>query len=564
MNPETKNCKNCAQEFTVEAEDFAFYEKVAVPAPTFCPPCRLQRRLGWRNERALYKRACELCKTDTHASYAPENPQPMYCQKCWWSDNWDASTYGRDYDFTRPFFEQFKDLMLATPTRAVFGIYTTLINSEYTNLVSYLKNCYLIFNSDYDEECMYGTEIEHCKGCVDNTMIDTCELCSGCVNCKKCYRAFYSTNCESCVDTWFSKNCSGCTSVFGCANLKNKQYCIFNEQFTKEEYEKKIAEFKTGSFKSFWENKEACEKWMLQFPERCVQGRQNTNTSGEYIYNSKDVKNTYIATEAQNCKYCMWLLTPPIKDCFDLTEYGDNAELVYDTITSGAGSSKIRFSVTAGVNSRDITYGFNISSCSNLFGCMSMRKKEYCILNKQYSKEEYEALVPKIIEHMKSTGEWGEFFPLALSPFPYNDTNAHEFFPLSKSDVETKGLKWREPDARSYKVSMTTEQIPDSISETPDTIVNEIISCEHEGKCQHQCTTAFRIVPKELEFYRTSNLPIPHLCPNCRSYARAARRRGMSIYDRECTRCQAPIKTSFAPNRPEIVYCESCYQAEFV
>jgi len=564
MNPETKNCKNCQKDFIIEQVDFEFYEKVDVPPPTWCPPCRLMRRLAWRNERALYRHKCDLCGTEVHASYAPENPQPMYCQKCWWSDDWDPTSFGRDYDFTRPFFDQFRDLMKVAPVRSVFGIYTTLINSEYTNLVSYLKNCYLIFNSDYNEECMYGTEIEHSKGCVDNTMIDGCEFCSGCVNCKKCYRTFYSTNCESCVDTWFSKNCSGCTNIFACANLKNRQYCIFNEQYSKEEYEKKIAEFKTGSHRSFIENEEAIKKWALQFPERCMQGRQNSNASGEYIYNSRDTRDTYIATEAWNCRYCMWLLVPPIKDCYDLTEYGDNAELCYDTITSGAGSSLIRFSATAGFNSRNVSYSFTIASSSNLFGCMSMRKKEYCILNKQYTKEEYEELLPKIIEHMKSTGEYGEFFPMNLSPFPYNDTNAHEYFPKTKEEVLGKGLNWREPDVRSYKVSMTKDTLPDSITETPDSIVNEIISCEHEGKCQHQCTTAFKVIPKELEFYRTHNLPIPRQCPNCRAYKRAERRRSLSIYDRTCAKCQAAIKTSYSPDRPEIVYCESCYQAEFV
>lgn len=560
---ENKTCRNCTKSFSVEPEDLLFYEKVSVPSPTLCPPCRLQRRLGWRNERALYKCTCDLCKVDMVSSYTPEHSSPVYCQKCWWSDNWDPTSYGRDYDFSRPFFEQFSDLMNAVPKRTVFStLYSSLLNSEYTNLVSNLKNCYLIFNSDYDEECMYGTEIENSKTCFDNTMIDGCEQSSGCVNCRKCYQTFFSTNCESCVNVWFSKNCTGSTNLFGCANLKNKQYCIFNEQYSKEDYEKKIAEFKTGSAESFKETLKACDEFLIRFPERFMQGRQNTNVSGEYIYNSKDVKNTYIATGAQSCKYSMWLLVPPIKDCFDYTEYGDNAELCYETVTCANGVSNVRFSGFTTNNSRDVTYSLHNASVSNLFGCTGMRKKEYCILNKQYSKEEYEALVPKIIEHMKSTDEWGEFFPLSLSPFPYNDTNAHEFFPMTKSEVESKGLKWRESDARSYKISMTPDKIPDSITETPDTIVNEIISCEHSGSCQHQCTTAFRIVPKELEFYRANNLPIPHLCPNCRSYARAERRRGMSLYDRECAKCSKPISTSYAPERPEIVYCESCYQAE--
>ncbi len=41
-----------------------------------------------------------------------------------------------------------------------------------------------------------------------------------------------------------------------------------------------------------------------------------------------------------------------------------------------------------------------LTGCQNCFGCISLRNASYCILNKQYTKEEYEALVPQIIEHM--------------------------------------------------------------------------------------------------------------------------------------------------------------------
>ena len=40
-------------------------------APTFCPDCRLQRRLSFRNERTLYKRPCELCGQETISMYDP-------------------------------------------------------------------------------------------------------------------------------------------------------------------------------------------------------------------------------------------------------------------------------------------------------------------------------------------------------------------------------------------------------------------------------------------------------------------------------------------------------------
>jgi len=42
---ETKNCQNCKKDFTIEQDDFSFYEKIKVPPPTFCPECRYKRRI---------------------------------------------------------------------------------------------------------------------------------------------------------------------------------------------------------------------------------------------------------------------------------------------------------------------------------------------------------------------------------------------------------------------------------------------------------------------------------------------------------------------------------------
>ena len=112
MNSETRNCQNCKKDFIIEPDDFGFYDKIKVPPPTFCPECRLQRRLVWRNERSLYHRKCELCSKNVISMYSPESPFSVYCHECWWGDGWDPLKYGRDYNFSKPFFEQYKELML--------------------------------------------------------------------------------------------------------------------------------------------------------------------------------------------------------------------------------------------------------------------------------------------------------------------------------------------------------------------------------------------------------------------------------------------------------------------
>ncbi|MEK7583222.1 MAG: hypothetical protein AAB483_02360 [Patescibacteria group bacterium] len=561
METQAKTCQNCKKEFPIEPDDVSFYEMMHVPAPTFCPDCRLQRRLSYRNERALYKIKCALCSKDTFSIAEQGKPFTMYCADCWYGDDWDRFQYGRDYDFSRPFMAQFKELYQVVPVRARFVTSgANLVNSDFTNLVSYLKNCYLIYNSDYDEYCSYGNEIQSSKDCIDCMMVETCESCYQCLNCQKCYRAFFSVDCESSNDIWFSKNLSGCNDCFGCVNLRKKSYHIFNQPYTKEAYEKKIQELKGFTLAK------AQEFW-LQHPHKYIHGRQNTNVSGDYINHSKDVRNTFVATEAQNCKYCMWLLIKPVKDCWDYTEYGDGAERVIDSLTSGLGVSDVRYSSFMVKEVYDASYSGDCQLSKNIFGCVGLKNAQYCILNKQYSKEEYEALVPKIIQHMNDMPyqdakgreyKYGEFFPIEMSRFAYNETNAQEFFPLTKEQALVKGYRWKDFEEKAH---MPTKKWDEAYG------LNDIVLCqawdEDSTKAQeHNCTKAFRLTDYELQFYQRFDLPLPRQCPNTRHFERSKLRNPFKLWDRTCAKCEAPIRTSYAPERPEIVYCEECYQGE--
>jgi hypothetical protein len=197
---------------------------------------------------------------------------------------------------------------------------------------------------------------------------------------------------------------------------------------------------------------------------------------------------------------------------------------------------------------------------------------------------------------------YGEFFPPELSPFCYNETIAQEYFPLTKEQALQQGYKWKDPEERNYQITMTNDQIPDHIKDVPDTIVNEIIECasrteigtgpffanEKNGPVpiSTACTTAFKIIKPELEFYRRMNLPLPRYCPNCRHYQRLQQRNPLKLWKRQCQcggqtsangiyhntishfhqdqPCPTTFETSYAPDKPEIVYCEKCYLAEVV
>ena len=150
---EQKICKNCKARFTIEPDDFGFYEKFGAQTPKLCPLCRAQRRLAFRNERIFYKRPCDKCKKDVVSMYSPNKSYPVWCYECWFADDWDATEYAKEYDPSRPFFEQFSGLLNAVPKVAL--IYVRSVNSEYVNISADNKNCYMIVESSNNENCTH-------------------------------------------------------------------------------------------------------------------------------------------------------------------------------------------------------------------------------------------------------------------------------------------------------------------------------------------------------------------------------------------------------------------------
>ena len=157
---------------------------------------------------------------------------------------------------------------------------------------------------------------------------------------------------------------------------------------------------------------------------------------------------------------------------------------------------------------------------------------------------------------------YGEFFPAELSPFAYNETIAQEHYTKTKPEILELGYSWREPDTKQYKITLQPADLPDHIKDVKDDILNQVIACEHAGKCNEQCMGAFKIIPSELQFYRAMNLALPRLCSNCRHYHRLHQRNPFKLWDRQCAKCGKEIKTSYSPDRKEIIYCEQCYNSE--
>jgi hypothetical protein len=466
MQSETKICQNCKNDFTIESDDFLFYEKIKVPAPTFCPECRLVRRLLWRNERSLYRRTCTTKDGEKLllANYHPDIKFPVYEESYWWSDGWDSLEYGQDYDFSKPFFEQFKELLMKVPQPHATNVQIT--NSDFCNFTYQSKNCYLAFASDMNEDCAYLHRTLKSKNSFD---LEGCEAMESCISsyrskgCYKCSHVYFSVNCINSNLMWDCHNCQNC---FGCVNLRNKSNCIFNVQYSKEEYKEKIKEYMDGSYTTLQSNLEKFLKETLKYPRKFADILQSENVSGDYIHNAKNCFFCFdIANKVEDCKFCSYAFSN-MSQCYDVYAGGVNYESGYETVASGENAQRLYMCGMVWTSS-DLYYSLFCNKSSNCFGCISLQNKQYCILNKQYTKEEYEELMPKIIEHMKTMPyvdkkgrvySYGEFFPTEISSFAYNETPAQDFYPKTKEAVENFGFKWREKEKSNYQITLYSQK----------------------------------------------------------------------------------------------------------
>jgi hypothetical protein len=609
MTAEIRVCKNCEKQFSVEPEDFDFYKNIDVPPPTWCPECRNIRRLSWREDRTFQKSICALCKKPTLSMYPPGGPFTIYCRDCWHSDRWDRTAYGRDYDFSKPFFLQYRELMESVPRPALTG--TNLVNSEYTHGCESVKNCYSVFFAFETTDSQYGWVPLLSRNTVDTYGTDKSDHAYETLLSDRLYRSKFVYFSHNSLESSFLFDCVGCSDCFGCVNLRKKKYRFFNEQLSKEEYVKRIADWDLGSYAKLEEAKQKFREFYLSVPHRYADIVNSTNVTGDVIRDSKNCITCFSALEGvQNCKY-VYFAALGIKDSYDVSAVGNLSELLYEASYTSQGQH-VRFS-SGGSNGIDTEYCEWAVNCANLFGCIALKNNKYCILNKQYSKEEYFALREKIIAHMnempytqemrnekgdmrKIEYKYGEFFPAELSAHAYNDSLAFPWYPKTKEEALAEGLQWRDQVKHSHTITIQSENLPDHIRDVKDEILNETIGCLHNEKCAQGCTGAFRLTREELAFYRDMQVALPRLCPSCRHAERIKWRNGFRLWKRRCQcngtsttnnlqpttdnrkgeytntalhahgekPCPNEFETTYAPERPEIVYCDACYKAEFL
>lgn len=546
----TKQCLGCSGKFSITAAEQDFIAGVApnyggtactIPLPELCSRCREQQRICFRNELKLYRRRCSMSGKSLVSIFSEDKPYPVLAPEIWWSDRFDPLAYGREIDFTRPFFQQFADLLYAVPKPAIFNASSE--NSTYTNYSAGNKNCYLLVGSSGCEDSLYCSRAFESRDVIDSFDLYKCELCYECLCSSGLYSCALCRECHNSSDLFHCSNCQGCSHCFGCVNLVNKQYQIYNRPCSKDRYAAEIERLKS--------NPAQAENWFETLRRDQPQpGERLINCedcSGDLLLNCKQCSGVFTLKNSRDCMYCAW--GEKNSDCFDCNFF-DYSERQYNC-SNLQYNYEVLFSFLVWSSQR-VIHSVMCYNSQDLFGCTGTKKERFCILNKQYPEAEYHTLAAKLVRHMRETGEWGRFFPPAISLFGYNETVAADFYPLSEEQARQQGFRWH--STGTEKSAASGPEIPLSPVSTDD-LINTIWSCIG-------CGGPHRIQPQEAALHQKIGVSAPPYCFNCRHRARVQRVNRRQFFERKCCSCSTIFNTVQDPAETPLVYCRNCSRNE--
>jgi hypothetical protein len=437
----TAICRLTRQDFETSEFEREYCGKHDLPLPVTCPAERMRTLCAFRPAHYLFPTECSRSKQRILSCFPPDRGLTVYDVDAWLSDGWDARDYGRPYDFSRSFFDQFEELLAVVPLPGTSATHASLENSDYCNGVTGAKNCYLVFSGTQIDDCLYGRFLYRSRDLLDCFYVKDSELCVGCRDITGGYNLLLCEHCAHCSDSVFLAQCRSCRHCYACVNLLNQEYCWFNEPLGAQEWTRRRADLDLGDAEVLEAERSRFVRFKAGQPLRCVQGVNYENSSGNFLNEVKDCRQCCMASESEALEHCIWMN----RARFSLftAGFGHNSELLYGCSGVGNAAYNLKFSAQCRAGVRDLEYCYLAeSNTHDCFGCLSLRNASHCILNKQYTPQEYAELLPRVKAHMRATGEYGEFFPPRLCPFAYNQTDAVFFFPLERDAAIARGYRW--------------------------------------------------------------------------------------------------------------------------
>jgi len=400
-----QKCITCGKDFLVIEQEANFLSEQGYPLPIECSYCRQDRRISLRASRNLVKDKCANCHQDIIVSdnYLKFKFK-LFCDQCY-------KQYNSNHDNIITDLSKRKDLS----QDQIFNNFDSFYQ-EYLRLLTTFPRLYT--SSTHSVNCVNGQYNVNCKNLLssfdnfdsqDSAYINSCYLINDSIDCDYSYESSNSYNsvdldkCSNCAfinygdhltDCYYCYVCSRSHHLFGCIYLTDKAYCIFNRQYSKEEYEKQVSELKKlPPDQIFPKVQELLDNSFLTKSK--VYQSENSDYGNYVVYS----KNLYLCFDAFNSEDCGYLYdTGYCVNCWDMSR-SHGSQVVYEGIEADQ-----VFKSGYAHDCYKCSESFLINDCTqveNCFGCTCLYKKKNCILNRQFSPEIYKQITEKLFVQLK-------------------------------------------------------------------------------------------------------------------------------------------------------------------
>jgi len=577
-----------------------------LPLPSLSPKARQIHRMMFRNERKFYHTTCPITKKPIISTIAPER-WIRSCESEVFHDL-DHTQFARTYSGN--IWSDYEQLLYTTPLIARYTL--NMENSPYCNQETDDKNCYYNMGWHYNEACLYNTYAISCETCIDNYRVFNSQHIYNSQTVYKSHHCFWSTYIDDSSFVYRSYDIAWSHHMLFCNARRNASYMYQNQQLTKQQREDTLQTYKRKikTIQGKRSINQEYQTFLATVPQKQLNNIQTEKVIGNDLYRSKNLFLCSSGEDGQDVRHSN--LFAWSEDCMDIESSGYGKK-VYNSIAFMHAHNCVSTSFIL-ETVKDCYYSSYLSGGTNLFACIGLKNKDYCLLNKSYTKQDREQHVSHIITSMQEQWTRWWFFPTHLSHYPYNDTTAQEYYPVKQVLYPDGSSKLISPlwlatvtlleaekfIAKAHINFGWTENIPitrrtqeKEVTVPPD--MKTINACDLPPLQNIQenitdlaliCTQSkrpFRVVKPELAFYNLHGIQLPEFHPDIRHQQRVNQRPWRELYLRTCDKCGKEIlsvypsittKTYESENttQPQVqhainhdntkVYCEQCYQKQ--
>ena len=555
LKPGTEiTCSISGEKRILTEKEINVYQKHDAPPLDYSPLVRMQMlTTQWPGGQWWYNKHAETGAPIITAVH-PATGIRVLPDKEWFEK--DFGEINLDVDFEKPFLDQLLELRRKVPSSAgrnfkevensIALVSLGDVNSYFV-VLSRSKNSFFSVSA-LDTES--SAEVYNSSSITNSYQI---------VHSDRVYNSQYVRESRDCINSAFLFDCRNVENCFGATNKRNKSYLWFNEQLTKEEWEKRRAEVDLGS-------RAEAKKWLDKFDDLVKTAvwpenfnEHNENSTGEYLTKATNCDSVYYADGgARDEFHTSWSLGNCERNAYasSMSNSQDNY-FSCDVVEC----NKTRYSYML-MRCQNVEYSTECYDCEDCFGCVGLRRKKFCILNKQYTEEDYWNKLDELKCAMLVRGEYGEFLPAKMSPAYFPEGGSVRYY-LADPDTFAKKVNAHDfkadADGAIGSVLSGAENVPDSMT-IPDSIDDIDEAWVSKPVQDATYSRRFSLLAPEVSLYKKLRVapPTSHHVKRVLDLTLTA---NTGVFEEKiCEGCKKKITVSKNARYPDRhIFCKSCY-----